>query len=333
MSVSRRHPVTGRRLGGLALAFLSLMVVGAGLAWACTPQARVFINSPGEARAAAGDTVTVRGIKYPEGDTVRIRWNGPQGRLLGTAQLGERDDFTTTVRIPADVAPGSYVIYAIPSAGTRRFEGNEDAGWASIAVEPRRRGAPTGPGTPTGPRNPTGPGNPTRPGTPTGPRRPSTSPSARGIPGSVGRGEPSRPDLGGTGSSPGARDISSGRGSDGSAVSRPEGRSAGGAGAVPEVFPGSEAPKSSGTTGSASGTAWGDRQPSGAQSPWKRPRAGKAPSLTDGEAEAGSNSPLSARLAIGAGLLGIGLVALFAGFAAAEVRRRRLATQPGRRTP
>jgi hypothetical protein len=114
-------------------------------------------------------------------------------------------------------------------------------------------------------------------------------------------------------------------------------------GASPEVFPGSEAPKSSGIDPSPSttapgatapgATAPGDRQSRGGRNAWKAPRAGDAPSLTpDRDEEAATDPGPSPGLAIGAGLLGFGLVALFAGFAVADVRRRRLAVHPGYRT-
>jgi hypothetical protein len=342
MSVSGRHSVAVRRLSGLALGVLSLVVVGAGLAWACTPQARLFVTP---AKARAGGEVTVRGTNYPQGEAVRIRWNGPRGERLGTAHLPDnRDDFQTTVRIPAEAAPGAHIILGVPSSGVRRFGDNKDAGRTSIAVEPASRaGNPPVGGGPTRP----GRGEPNRPGRgePNGPGRgepnrtdrgrTATSPGTRDLRGRGDRGEPNRPDRGRSGTSPGARDTG-GRSGRGSAVSIPEGRSAPGVGAGPEVFPGSLAPTGSGTDGSPSpGTAPGDRESSGGRSVWKRPRAGEAPSLTpDRDDEEAATAPqLSARLAIGAGLLGFGLVALFAGFAVADVRRRRLAVQPSHRTP
>ena len=338
MSVSRSHPRTVRHLGELALAVLSLVVVGAGLAWACTPSAQLSVG-PKEARS--NELVTVRGTSFPEGDVVRLRWNGPQGELLNTVSLrDDRDDFSTNVRIPADATPGPHVIIGVPSAGTRAFGGNGDAGRISIQVTAPR---PSG-GTPP-------PGRPDRPGDGRTDRpdlgRGGTSPDARDIRGRPGRGERNRPDRGRSAASPGARDTS-GRGDRVPAISIPQGRSAPGLGAGRPGSPESQAPKSSGIDPSPSpgttpggtapgGTASADRQAegkSGGRNAWKGRRAGDAPSLTpDRDEEAATDPGLSPGLAIGAGLLGFGLVALFAGFAVAEVRRRRLAVSPGHRTP
>lgn len=102
---AERRP-SGRRAVAVLVGLAGLMVGGASLAWACSPQAWIHLE-PHQARA--GSDVMVTGQKFYEGP-VEIRWSSATGPVLSPAQ---GSDFSTTVTIPSDASPGVYYIVAV----------------------------------------------------------------------------------------------------------------------------------------------------------------------------------------------------------------------------
>lgn len=91
----------------VSFAFLLVAVGTAGAAWACVPgHSASFSVSP--QRAAAGETVTVRGSEFSSGP-VEIRWDGDEGEVLATAA---GPNFSVTVTIP-ESPPGQHFLVAM----------------------------------------------------------------------------------------------------------------------------------------------------------------------------------------------------------------------------
>lgn len=94
------------RITGIAVTASAVMLIGAAIAWACTPSAYLYPVNPG--RGPAGAEVTLRGGQFGTGP-VEIRWASESGRLLTTTMGPE---FTTTVTIP-DRPEGVYYLVAV----------------------------------------------------------------------------------------------------------------------------------------------------------------------------------------------------------------------------
>ncbi len=95
---------TARRGVAGALSALAVMVVGAGLAWACTPAAYLFLSKTG---AAPGTTITISGKEFAPGP-VEIEWTGAPAaeRTMATGP-----SFSVPVAVP-DIEPGVYYVQA-----------------------------------------------------------------------------------------------------------------------------------------------------------------------------------------------------------------------------
>lgn len=96
-----------RRITWLSSIAATVLFVGAGLAWACTPQAWISISprsGPGGSRAV------VDGGGFGKG-TVEIRWNSSEGEVLATPT---GPNFTASVMIP-QVPEGTYTVLAAQS--------------------------------------------------------------------------------------------------------------------------------------------------------------------------------------------------------------------------
>lgn len=93
---------------------VGLLLGGASLAWACTPNAYIFV-SPNH--GPAGSQTTVEGGEWVKNDQVEIRW-GEDGEVLTTVTAtsddptDERGNFTVSVTIPEDAAKGEELIVA-----------------------------------------------------------------------------------------------------------------------------------------------------------------------------------------------------------------------------
>lgn len=99
-------PIALRRFVQALLCLAATGVVGANLAWACTPSASVAVD-PG--RGSAGEPTTFRGSGFPD-RPVELRWDSASGPLLATAT---GPSFSVSVTVPR-VAPGIYTILAVP---------------------------------------------------------------------------------------------------------------------------------------------------------------------------------------------------------------------------
>ena len=107
-----------RRISVLAiLAVVSLGMSAAAMAWACSPQAYIFLSSTG---GHAGQRMTVNGHGFIDGP-VQIRWNGAYGALVGTTR---GPDFSTTIRVPANAAPGIAYIHGVARDAAGRLVGD-----------------------------------------------------------------------------------------------------------------------------------------------------------------------------------------------------------------
>lgn len=103
-------------------ALASVVTVAMSTAAACVPMP--FVSIQPRASGPAGSAVTVAGASFP--GPVELRWNGPDGTLLGSA---EGPDFSKEVKVPA--APqGLYVVFAVA-----RDPGGGVAGTASAAFQ------------------------------------------------------------------------------------------------------------------------------------------------------------------------------------------------------
>jgi len=92
-------------LGAVCVALAAL----ASLAWACTPQARMFALTP--LAGSPGRPVTVTGDAVPPGAAVQIRWNSSSGAPLAETTADASGKFSAVGPIP-EVAPGIYYVVA-----------------------------------------------------------------------------------------------------------------------------------------------------------------------------------------------------------------------------
>lgn len=88
-----------------ALAGTFLLALG-GLAWACTPQASIWLD-PDSGRA--GSEAVVHGRDFHKGP-VEIRWGDLTGPVIGRA-MGPR--FATAVTVPTDADPDTYTVMGL----------------------------------------------------------------------------------------------------------------------------------------------------------------------------------------------------------------------------
>ena len=260
-----------------------LLLVGAAVAWACTPSAYISVEP---ARGAAGSHVTLYGLEFADGP-VQIYWNS-NGPLIGTTRGPE---FTTGVFIPQSAATGTGYVYAV---GMNRDGTVAGAARAAFVVTGANSSPPPGGGQ-TG-------------GTP-GRTAPSVGGSRAASPASPAVG--ARPGVSGGGGAAPAPAVPGAPGS-GAGIAAPVGAAApaGAApGAVGTAAPGAAADAGVPSEAAVSGDLW-----SGFRS------GGEAPALLGPPPpSSGSGS------ALGVGLIGAGLVALFAGTLVAVTRPRRSA--------
>lgn len=118
-----------RRAGLLMVALSGLLLVGAAVAWACTPSAEIRVNP---SNAPADGRVTVSGASFPDGGPVEIRWNAVDGPLLAEAKGSH---FSTEVTIPQSAEQGTYTIVAIGYRTDVHRQIDEPEGKAAHPVE------------------------------------------------------------------------------------------------------------------------------------------------------------------------------------------------------
>lgn len=85
----------------------------AAVAWACTPQANIFLN---QTSAKAGQTVGGHGVGFGASNTpgvtpVEVHFNSLTGNVLWSGSADASGNFTFSFEVPS-VAPGYYVIVA-----------------------------------------------------------------------------------------------------------------------------------------------------------------------------------------------------------------------------
>lgn len=118
-----------RRVGLLLVVFAGLLLGGASLAWACTPNAHIRL-SPNQ--GSAGDQTTVIGDNFVEGGRVEIRWDGSDGEILAETT---GSNFREEVTIP-DVPPDDYTIVAVGYDYTGEVAGKGAANYHVQASSP-----------------------------------------------------------------------------------------------------------------------------------------------------------------------------------------------------
>lgn len=101
-----------RRIIGLVAA--AAVLIPAGLAWACV--GIVVFKPTGSASVQPGSTIEMFGGEFARGRPVDIRLGSPTGPVLATHEnplpSTMTSQFTIDVPIPADLAPGEYVLVA-----------------------------------------------------------------------------------------------------------------------------------------------------------------------------------------------------------------------------
>lgn len=343
---------TARRTCIGLLALISIAIVGTALAWACSPGNRITIANQVPAPASgppgagpSGTEVTLHGEQFLAGETVEIYWNElGDGPLLArfTVPDGSTTFTTDPITIPRAPADTHTIV-----ARTENAEGQVFTARTSFTVT--KPGAPAsggGPGTEPGPTSPpttrgqtspaprsggagtrvTAGGGRARGGgrdsaTVTGPataRSPESNRSPAG---------PVSPGTGG-GVSPGPLgNVSPGRGV---AITGRSDTPAVAGSAAPPASPGasrdSGSPRDDGAGGSPGGARIGQgaasTDPSASGDLWGGFSSASARPGLSGAADPAEDGT-SSSMTVGLGMLGFGLVALFTGFGAAHLRRRR----------
>ena len=128
---------TRRRTFAASIAVLGVLVSGAAIAWACTPQASIGIDvSTGN----PGTQVQVTGAEFADGGPVQITWNG--GQVLATATGPE---FSVPITIPAAPAE-THTIVAVGFEQNGRAVGRARASFTIPGVAPDAGPASGSPG-------------------------------------------------------------------------------------------------------------------------------------------------------------------------------------------
>lgn len=327
----------GRRIAVTVAALLSVVVAGASVAFACSQQARASLRG-GQTSGPAGSRVTVEGTDFGPGVT-EIRWNS--GEKLGQAT---GSTFSVEVTIP-NASPGVHYIVASEAVGTgtssAAFEVTQaDSPSKSTTNDLRSTGRTTGAATGSDESpSPAGTGGSSSASTQTtsNTSQPSTS-GATQIQGpsqsdNVDSATPTPVQEGAVSNAPAPVSGTTGvaaqtasaplaptqpASANPPAVVAPSGQVVFGASVAPTAT--IEEAKSVASANTVSGDTW-----SGFGAPTRSSLlTGANPAISQSGA-AGSAPTL------GLSLLGSGLVALFAGFAVAETRRKRvLADAAGR---
>lgn len=298
----------------VVLGVLSSGVVAAGIAFACSPQANMALD---QTSGAAGAQVVVSGSAFETDGPVEVRWGSARGPILATAT---GPSFSTAVTIP-QASPGVYAIIAVGYDSS-----NVRAGTAPATYE--LTGPPAAAADPApAEQAPAATADPA----------PAAAPVAQAPAGST----PTRTAASKPKSSP-AKKAPASRPAASKPVVKAPARSQQTAASKPSsvnppvvqtrsgraVFGGSVAP-----VVEERAVARADRKPAAkkaAVTPAKAPQqaavkpVAKSPALlpSASDPQVQTSSPGST-LMIGIGLLGIGLVAMFAGALVAQTRRRR----------
>lgn len=319
----------------------TVVLAAASMAWACSVQSSVmFRNSHGTSSSSygpAGSGVTLEGTGWREG-SVEVRWNSAAGELLARPAAGPDGSFSVAVTIPGQAKPGVYTIYFVQPAPTRDV--SQQVARASYEVTPSDSSspAPNGGGSGGAPahQNSSSTSGTESQSSSGGGRSDASTSGGRSTSGSGS----SAPSEGGTHSFAGPPPRSA-PGSQPEPVGQPADQPAG---RVTTAAPATDRSGAVATSGGqavfAGSLATTSAQPATPPAPGdERVVAGPAATSVSGDLYSGFASGGDASLlpdfdatpaaggpapaALGVGLLGLSLVALFGGFAAAEARRRK----------
>lgn len=322
-----------RRGVGAAAAVLGLALGGASVAWACSTQPSVRVEgsskaASGQTSGPAGSQINFSGRDFGPGQ-VQVRWNSRTGQLLAEAQ---GPSFSVPVTIPQAPA-GVHYIVAFQTVGTataslafevtpsRTATPQDSGGTTSSAVG----GADEEPAVSGSAQQPAGDNstatsstaNSTTSGT-----EPTATQSATGSIASAPSGSEPAP----VASNQVAPPAKGSAPASGTAAAAPLTERQTAASANPAVVTTPAGQAVFGGSSAASGALADAKVPSSATASgdtWSGFAAGAKPSLLTDGLTTSSSAPSNSASAVGIGLLGAGLVALFAGFAAAESARKR----------
>lgn len=307
----RRRAVAGAVL-------VATLIGGASLAWACTRTTTVTL-SPSFGRPGSQTQVSGRGFVTPAGgvgEPVEIRWNSTSGPVLGRA-VGP--NFSVTVTIP-EAGDGVYYLLAIGTSARSQ---------ASFQVRTTTSGSPEAEPTGEGQTSNVATGSEAAPSSRSG----STASGTEGTSQST-TGEQPAASTAGTGAqsvtAPAGQASPSPVPAEQASAAQNAAGSARSAGQPATVGERSEAAKGSAISASAgTPTPAPEREEEVAPSPrsatadlYSGFASGHVGSLTAPGID-GSPSGGTSPLAVGVGLLTVGLIALGLGFGAAELARRR----------
>lgn len=290
------------------LGAMGVLAATAALAWACTPQSFINLN-PTSARS--GDTVTVTGKGFISGP-VEIHWNGTNGPLLTTAT---GPSFTVNVTIPS-TGPGTYYVQGVARTGDGAIIGNAVR---ALQVQAAPAASPSPKTSAPATNNAAAAPAPSSKPTATAPTRTHAqgqkSPVSHARPVASNHPSISRSSASHSDHAPAPSTPAIAKGKSGQAV-----------------FADSLPPVPSAAKSATSLGGWHPFNQSHIPSLVGGPAAGHATTGNPRSGLSGGIHPTGkaitggsgSQLAIGAGVLGLGLVLLFGGFAIAEVRRRRV---------
>lgn len=134
-----------RRVALLLAATAALVLVGAGIAAACTGRAALTQIEPKSGKA--GETVSVSGHNWDEGGPaddaeVELHWRNTEGTPLATPT---GPSFTTNVGIPGDASPGTYYIVGVAyNKATGEVEGRDSIAFKVASEDPYASGDGSG---------------------------------------------------------------------------------------------------------------------------------------------------------------------------------------------
>jgi hypothetical protein len=309
----------------VVMGLLAPGVVAVGLAYACTPQANIHTDTSG----VAGTRVLVSGDEFAPAGRVDIHWGSTTGPVLATAT---GPSFRTSVTIP-EAPPGVYTIVALGLDAANAVAGEGRQAFEVIGAEPAASPSSSAPAGDAGAAA-TPSTQAAEPAAAAG-AQPSVSPPPDGVTGKTRTPSTSRTPVRGASPSkstapsrpahtPAAQPRAGARATAASPVSSnpPVVRAQDGR----AVFGGSVAPLAARRSAHAGRSA---KEPATASPQRPRPAAqpsvARSPSLSPSAADPRMAQPSSpgSTLMLGIGLLGVGMVALFAGALVAGVRRRR----------
>lgn len=98
-----------RSISAISLALAAFLVMLAAAAWACTPSRHISLSPQA---GSSNVRFTVEGTAFTPGVPVEIRWNDPEGPVVGAS---EGPEFSVSVSPPSGVEPGVYFVVALQS--------------------------------------------------------------------------------------------------------------------------------------------------------------------------------------------------------------------------